>query len=112
MKKIEAIIRPSKLEALKDSLQKFNITGLTINQVLGCGRQKGFTMDLPNGEELLNVLPKIEIRMVVADDDVEDILTIISSIARTGEVGDGKIFISDITDCIRIRTNERGMAAL
>ena len=112
MKKIEAIIRPSKLEELKDCLQKFDITGLTISQVLGCGRQKGFSMDLPNGDVLLNVLPKIEIKMVVDDSNVDEIITIISSVARTGKVGDGKIFISDISDCVRIRTNERGSSAL
>lgn len=112
MKKIEAIIRPSKLEELKEALENYNITGLTISHVLGFGRQKGFDFEISDDENLLNVLPKIEIKIVIADDDLDEILNLISSIARTGEVGDGKIFISEISDCIRIRTNERGVTAL
>lgn len=112
MKKIEAIIRPTKLEELKDKLQKYDISGLTISQVLGCGQQKGYLTDMHSEEFLITFLPKIEIKMIVSDDKLEDILDIIASVAYTGEIGDGKIFISDICDCVRIRTSERGINAL
>ncbi|MBE6052081.1 MAG: P-II family nitrogen regulator [Clostridium sp.] len=112
MKKIEAIIRPSKLEELKDELRKFNISGLTISQVLGCGKQMGWTEQYRSNEVLINVLPKVKLELIVQDSNVEKVIDLIINIARTGEVGDGKIFISDITDCIRIRTGERGHNAL
>lgn len=112
MKKIEAIIRPSKLEELKDELRKFNISGLTISQVLGCGKQMGWTEQYRSNEVLINVLPKVKLELVVEDNNLEKVIDLIINIARTGEVGDGKIFISDITDCIRIRTGDRGVSAL
>ncbi|NLK93709.1 MAG: P-II family nitrogen regulator [Clostridiales bacterium] len=112
MKKIEAIIRPNVLEELKDALRKANVSGITISQVMGCGKQMGWTEYYRSSEILINILPKVEVKIVAEDDKVEDIINIIIATAKTGEVGDGKIFISDVTDCIRIRTGERGPKAL
>ena len=107
MKRIEAIIRPSKLEEIKEALKNNNINGVTISQVMGCGKQLGWK-EYHRG----TVLPKIEVKMVIEDSKVEEVIDLISSIARTGEVGDGKIFVIDICDCVRIRTGERGNDAL
>jgi len=112
MKRIEAIIRPSKLEDIKDALKNHNINGVTINQVMGCGQQRGWKEYHRGTEVITNVLPKIEVQIVVDDDRVEEIIDLIISIARTGEVGDGKIFVIDIAECVRIRTGERGKDAL
>ncbi len=112
MKRIEAIIRPSKLEAIKTALKNENINGITISQVMGCGQQHGWTEYFRTKEVVTNVLPKIEVKMVVEDEKVEEVIELISSIARTGEVGDGKIFIIDVADCVRIRTGERGNSAI
>ena len=112
MKRIEAIIRPSKLEAIKTALKNENINGITISQVMGCGQQYGWTEYYRTKEVVTNVLPKIEVKMVVEDEKVESVIDLISSIAKTGEVGDGKIFVIDIADCIRIRTGERGNSAI
>lgn len=112
MKKIEAIIRPENLEELKEALLAKKISGITINQVFGCGNQFGFTEYVRGNTVIMNTLPKTEIKMVVSDDKVEEIVDLITSIVRTGEFGDGKIFISDVIDCIRIRTKERGDSAL
>ena len=112
MKRIEAIIRPSKLEAIKTALKNENINGITISQVMGCGQQHGWTEYYRTKEVVTNVLPKIEVKMVVEDEKAEEVIELISSIARTGQVGDGKIFVIDIADCIRIRTGERGNSAI
>jgi nitrogen regulatory protein P-II 1 len=112
MKKIEAIVRPEKLEPLKDALIKLKIDGMTINQVYGCGNQLGWTEHIRGAEVILNTVPKVQIMMVVADDRVEEIIQLICQVAETGGVGDGKIFIYDVLDCVRIRTCERGEAAL
>lgn len=112
MKKIEAIIRPEKLEPLKDELLKHQISGITINQVFGCGKQYGFTEYIRGNTVIMNTLAKVEVKIVVPDEKLEDILELITSVAETGEYGDGKIFISDVLDCVRIRTKERGVCAL
>ena len=112
MKKIEAIIRPEKLEPLKDAMLAANVDGMTIYQVLGCGNQHGWTAQYRGHQVLMNTHPKVFIMLVVADNRVNEILEIITKIAQTGEVGDGKIFISDVEDCIRIRTGESGDAAI
>ncbi len=112
MKKIEAIVRPEKLEPLKDALLKQQVNGLTINQVLGCGKQYGFTEYVRGNTIIMNTLPKIEIMLVVPDERLEEIIDTIISIAQTGKFGDGKIFVTEVTDCIRIRTKERGEKAL
>ncbi|MCX7745589.1 MAG: P-II family nitrogen regulator [Clostridia bacterium] len=112
MKKIEAIIRPGKLEEIKESLNRFNIHGLTISQVMGCGLQKG-TKEFYRGTEItLNLLSKVKIEVVTCDKYVEDIVGLICEEAKTGEVGDGKIFIYTIEDAVRIRTGERGENAI
>ena len=112
MKKIEAIIRPTKLEELKDALIMENLSGITISKVLGCGNQYGYKEYYRASELILNVLPKVEIKMVVEDEKVDSIVKLIMSIAKTGEVGDGKIFVTDVCNCIRIRTGEEGLDAL
>lgn len=108
MKKIEAIIRPEKLEPLKNALLKMEINGITISQVFGCGKQYGYTEYVRGNTIIMNTLSKIEVRIVVPDERLEEIIDVIISVAETGQFGDGKIFISEILDCIRIRTKERG----
>jgi nitrogen regulatory protein P-II 1 len=112
MKKIEAIIRPGKLEEIKEALNKFDIHGLTISQVMGCGKQKGRKEYFRATEITLNLLPKIKIEIVARDDQVEDIIGLIEREAKTGEVGDGKIFVWNIEEVVRIRTGERGEGAV
>lgn len=112
MKKIEAIVRPEKLEELKDALKKGNVNGITINQVMGCGQQHGWTEHYRGNEVLVNFLPKVEVKIILEDEEVEDVVKLIVDTVKTGEVGDGKIFISDIDECIRIRTGEKGSKAL
>jgi nitrogen regulatory protein P-II 1 len=112
MVKITAIIRPSKLEAVKESLGGYGLKGLTVSQVTGAGLQQGKTAQYRGNKYEVNLLPKVKIEIVVNSESVEDIIKIITKEARTGEIGDGKIFISSIDDVIRIRTGERGAAAL
>lgn len=112
MKRIEAIIRPSKLENIKESLKNNNIHGVTISQVMGCGQQRGWKEYHRGTEITTNVLPKIEVKIAVEDEKVDETIELIISIAKTGEVGDGKIFVVDIAECIRIRTGEKGDKAL
>jgi nitrogen regulatory protein P-II 1 len=112
MKKIEAIIRPNKLEEVKEALGSIEISGLTINQVMGCGRQKGYTEVYRGTEVDINMLPKIRIEAIVSDDMAERVVDTIVVAARIGEIGDGKIFISGVEDSVRIRTGERGEMAL
>ncbi len=112
MKKIEAIVRPGKLEEIKEALNKFNVHGLTISQVMGCGLQKGRKEYYRGTEVTLNLLPKIKIEIITKDQFVDDIVKLISEEAKTGEVGDGKIFIYNVSDAVRIRTGERGESAV
>jgi nitrogen regulatory protein P-II 1 len=112
MKKIEAVIRPEKLEELKDALIEKKINGITINQVFGCGNQYGYTEYVRGNTIIMNALPKTEIKIVVPDNRLDEIVDLICTVAYTGEFGDGKIFVSDIIECIRIRTKERGESAL
>lgn len=112
MKKIEAFIRPEKLEDIKEILGKFNLNGLSIMQVMGCGSQKGWKKFVRGTEVDYNFLQKIKLEMVVLDEQVEDVVQGIVEISSTGEFGDGKIFIYDVSDAIRIRTKERGEAAI
>ena len=112
MKKIEAIIRPEKLEDIKESLCSANFKGITISQVMGCGSQKGWKEVYRGTQVDLTILPKVLIEIIVHDDELEETLDIIIKHARTGEIGDGKIFVSEIYDVIRIRTGERGEMAL
>ena len=112
MKKVEAIVRPGKLEELKDALRAINIEGISISQIMGCGKQMGWKEYYRGTEISMNVLQKIKIEIVVADERVEEVVSTIVTTAQTGEVGDGKIFLYDVADCIRIRTGERGVEAL
>lgn len=112
MKKIEAIIRPSRLEALKDALLGQGMKGMTISEVQGCGNSHGWKEYYRGSEVIVNMLPKVKIEMVVEDDRVESVIGLVCQVARTGEVGDGKIFVSPVEECIRIRTGERGIEAL
>lgn len=112
MKKIEAIVRPEQLETLKEVLLKAKINGITISQVFGCGNQYGWTEYHRGSEIIMNTLPKVEFKMVIPDDRLEEIIKLIVKTTQSGEVGDGKIFVTDVIDCIRIRTEERGENAL
>ena len=112
MKKIEAIIRPTKLEELKEAFKEGQINGVTISQVMGCGKQLGWKEYYRGNEVLVHFLPKIEIKIVVEDSKVDEVVKLIIDVARTGDIGDGKIFITDISECIRIRTGEIGKDAL
>lgn len=112
MKKIEAIIRPERLELLKDALMEARVNGVTISQVAGCGTQHGWTEHIRGSEVLMNTRSKVEVKIVVPDSRLEEIIGIIVKVAQTGEVGDGKIFVTDVSDCVRIRTGERGEKAL
>jgi len=112
MKKIEAIIRPFKLEEVKEALVEEGIRGLTISEVRGYGRQKGHTETYRGSEYRIEFVPKIKIEIVVEDSKAEKIIDAILRTAKTGQVGDGKIFITNIEDAIRIRTDESGKQAL
>ena len=112
MKKIEAIIRPFKLEDVKAALIEEGIRGLTISEVRGYGRQKGHTETYRGSEYRIEFVPKIKIEVIVEDSNVEKIVEAILRTAKTGQVGDGKIFIYNVDDAVRIRTDESGKAAL
>lgn len=112
MKKIEAIIRPGKLDDVKDALSKLGIKGITISNVLGCGNQKGYTQIYRGQEIMTRLLPKVKLEIVTSDEKLEYIISALIEAAKTGEVGDGKIFVSPIDEAIRIRTDERGIKAL
>lgn len=112
MKKVEAFIRPEKLEDIKEVLRVQHLNGLSISQVMGCGNQKGWHEFVRGSEVDVNFLPKIKVELVVSDEQVEPVIRAICETAKTGEVGDGKIFVYDIADAVRIRTDERGEAAI
>jgi nitrogen regulatory protein P-II 1 len=112
MKKIEAIIRPFKLDEVKEALVEEGIRGLTISEVRGYGRQKGHTETYRGSEYRIEFIPKIKIEVVVEDNKTEKVVDAILRTAKTGQVGDGKIFIYDIKEVIRIRTEESGQEAL
>ncbi|WP_073341810.1 P-II family nitrogen regulator [Caldanaerobius fijiensis] len=112
MKKIEAIIRPSKLNDIKEALREYGIRGMTVSNVAGCGLQKGFTEVYRGTQLVINLLPKVKLEIVVKDAKVDDVVQIISRISRTGSVGDGKIFIYPVEQAIRIRTGETGDDAI
>ncbi len=112
MKKIEAIIRPFKLDEVKEALVEEGINGLTISEVRGYGRQKGHTETYRGSEYQIEFIPKIKIEIVVDDTLLDKVVDAILRTAKTGQVGDGKIFISDVQEVIRIRTEESGSHAL
>ena len=112
MKKIEAIIKPFKLEDVKEALSEIGIEGMTISEVKGFGRQKGHTEIYRGSEYTVDFLPKVKFEIVLADDRVAKAVEAIVSSAKTGKIGDGKVFILPIEDAIRIRTEERGESAI
>ncbi|AZS21467.1 MULTISPECIES: P-II family nitrogen regulator [unclassified Caulobacter] len=112
MKKIEAIIKPFKLDEVKEALQEMGVQGMTVLEAKGYGRQKGHTELYRGAEYVVDFLPKIKVEVVVEDSQLEPALEAITRAARTGRIGDGKIFVSDIAEVIRIRTGESGPAAV
>ena len=112
MKKIIAVIRPDKLEAVKKDLEKIGCHGMTVKDVKGRGRQLGVTENYRGRDYRIDLLPKTELEIVTRDADVEDIIQSITETAKTGDIGDGKIFISSVEEVIRIRTGERGEKAV
>ncbi len=112
MKKIEAIIKPFKLEEVKDALGEIGIEGMTITEVKGFGRQKGHTEIYRGSEYTVDFLPKIKIEVVLGDELLESAVATIVRAAKTGKIGDGKVFVQPVEEAIRIRTEERGKAAV
>jgi nitrogen regulatory protein P-II 1 len=112
MKKIEAIVRSEKVSEIRSALEKINYTGLTLTQVDGHGNQKGTIQKWKGVEHKITIIPKTKIEIVVDDGDVKDIVEALSCAARTGELGDGKIFVYTIDEVIRIRTGQKGVCAL
>ncbi|WP_158824087.1 P-II family nitrogen regulator [Granulicella sp. S156] len=112
MQKIEAVIQPSKLDAVKDALVELGVSGITIFEARGHGRQKGHTEFYRGREYAVDLLPKVKLELVVTDDIAEKAIQAIITAARTGRIGDGKIFVSKIDEAIRIRNDERGEIAL
>jgi nitrogen regulatory protein P-II 1 len=112
MKKIEAIVRPDKVSAIKKALVKCGVRGMTVTDVVGCGLQKGQVGIYRGNSYEINLLPKVKIEIVATDDMADEIIRIIMEQARTGEVGDGKIFVSEISQVYRIRTGETEKFAL
>ena len=112
MKKIEAIIKPFKLDEVKEALQEVNLQGITVTEAKGFGRQKGHTELYRGAEYVVDFLPKVKIEIVLADKDVDAAVEAIKSAAQTGRIGDGKIFVSSVEQVIRIRTGETGEEAV
>ncbi|MFM8819190.1 MAG: P-II family nitrogen regulator [Phenylobacterium sp.] len=112
MKKIEAVIKPFKLDEVKEALQELGLQGMTVLEAKGYGRQKGHTELYRGAEYVVDFLPKIKIEVVLPDDQLEQALEAIVGAARTGRIGDGKIFVSEVLDVLRIRTGETGDAAV
>ncbi|CCO08041.1 P-II family nitrogen regulator [Desulforamulus hydrothermalis] len=112
MTKIEAIIRPGKLEEVKEALNKLGIHGMTVCQVMGCGHQKGRTEVYRGAEYSINLLPKVKVEIIIDDRWADACVKAIAETARSGEIGDGKIFVYPVSNVIRIRTGEQGEAAI
>jgi len=112
MKKIEAVIKPFKLDEVKEALQEVGLQGITVLEAKGFGRQKGHTELYRGAEYVVDFLPKVKIELVIDDDMLESAIEAIQQAAHTGRIGDGKIFVSNIEDAIRVRTGERGSEAI
>ena len=112
MKKIEAIIKPFKLDDVKEALHTVGIQGLTVLEAKGFGRQRGHTELYRGAEDVVDFLPKLKLEIIVPENSLEDAIEAITKAAHTGKIGDGKIFVSDIGEAVRIRTSERGEQAL
>jgi nitrogen regulatory protein P-II 1 len=112
MVKVEAVIRPQRIDAVRTALDELGVTGLTVTEARGSGRQKGYTQHYRGAEYTVNMLQKVKVETVVRDDQAAGVVETIRRTAQTGEIGDGKIFLTPVLDAIRIRTEERGEAAL
>ena len=112
MKKVEAIIKPFKLDQVREALSELGVTGLTVTEVKGFGRQKGHTELYRGAEYVVDFLPKVKVELIIADGDVERAIEAIVKAARTGKIGDGKIFVTSIGEVVRMRTGESGEAAI
>ncbi len=112
MKKIEAIIKPFKLDDVRQALSDIGVNGMTASEVKGFGRQKGHTELYRGAEYVIDFLPKVKVEIVISDDQVDHSIEAITNAARTGKIGDGKIFVSDVARVVRIRTGEEGDAAI
>ncbi|HVQ76299.1 MAG TPA: P-II family nitrogen regulator [Candidatus Binatia bacterium] len=112
MKKIEAIIKPFKLDDVKEALTELGVVGMTVTEVRGFGRQKGHTELYRGSEYTIDFLPKVKVELVVADSMVDKVVSVITQAAKTGSIGDGKVFVLPIGEVMRIRTGERGEAAI
>lgn len=112
MKKVEAVIKPFKLDDVKDALHDVGVSGMTVTEVKGFGRQKGHTELYRGAEYVVDFLPKVKVEAVVEDDQVERVVEAIEAAARTGRIGDGKIFVIPIEQAVRIRTGDRGADAI
>ncbi len=108
MKKIEAIIRPERLQDVQDALDALGVSGLTVSEVVGCGRQKGYTEQYRGSRANISLLPKIKVESVVSESIVESVVDAIVGGARTGAIGDGRVFVYPVEQAVRIRTDERG----
>jgi nitrogen regulatory protein P-II 1 len=108
MKKVEAIIRHERLQAVQDALDELGVSGLTVSEVMGCGRQKGYTEQYRGSRVNISLLPKLKVESVVSDEVVDKTVDAIIGAAYTGETGDGRVFVWDIQQAVRIRTGERG----
>jgi nitrogen regulatory protein P-II 1 len=108
MKKIEAIIRPDRLQRVQDALDELGVSGLTVSEVMGCGRQKGYTEQYRGSRANISLLPKLKVESVIPDDLVDTAVTAVVGAAYTGEIGDGRLFVYGCEQSIRIRTGERG----
>ncbi len=112
MKKVEAIIKPFKLEDVKEALSEIGIQGMTVTEVKGFGRQKGHTEIYRGSEYTVDFLPKVKLEIVVDDEQVNDVVDKVVSTANTGKIGDGKVFVSPVEEAVRIRTGEKGAEAV
>ena len=112
MKKIEAIIKPFKLDEVKEALQEVGLQGITVTEAKGFGRQKGHTELYRGAEYVVDFLPKVKVEIAVLDAAAEQVIDAVIRASRTGKIGDGKVFVADLADVIRVRTEERGEAAL
>lgn len=112
MKKVEAIVRTTKLDAVKSALNLVGIAGMTITEVKGCGHQKGHVEHYRGSEYVVNLLSKVKIEVIIKDQDLSNVTEAIIDAARTGEIGDGRIFIYDVAETIKVRTGERGETSL
>jgi nitrogen regulatory protein PII len=112
MKKIEAVLKPFKLEEVKEALSKIGMAGMTVIEAKGCGRQKGHTEIYRGSEYTVDLLPKIKIELVVPDDRADEVVDTIVKIAKTGKIGDGKVFVFNVESAVRIRTEEKNDSAL